>query len=157
MKTGPVSRHWLWRASVDEVRDREPWACWFSASHLQACLPVSVSLWGALKFGFLIDGCCQGVKDRGSERQGSLLCRSSVGSHLLLIYNPQSHSGWQMMPLTQDFNFRAEKRPGWRSGSRIQGTNRGKMPVYRIAFVSTLSSDIAPTGTARMCAARAMI
>lgn len=36
-------------------------------------------------------------------------------------------------------------------------TTREKMPVYWIAFVSTLSSDIVPPGIARICAARTMI
>lgn len=46
-----------------------------------------------------------------------------------------------------------------RAGSRQTEalTTRGKMAVYRIAFVSTLSSDIVPLGVARMCAARTMI
>lgn len=46
-----------------------------------------------------------------------------------------------------------------RAGSRDTKvlTTRGKMPVYRIAFVSTLSSDIVPPGIARICAARTMI
>lgn len=45
-----------------------------------------------------------------------------------------------------------------RAGSRqTEALTRGKMPVYRIAFVSTLSSDIVPLGVARMCAARTMI
>lgn len=36
-------------------------------------------------------------------------------------------------------------------------TTRGKMPVYWITFVSTLSSDIVPPGIVRICAARTMI
>lgn len=36
-------------------------------------------------------------------------------------------------------------------------TTRRKMPVYWIAFVSTLSSEIAPPGITRICAARTMI
>lgn len=36
-------------------------------------------------------------------------------------------------------------------------TTRGKTPVYGIAFVSTLSSDIVPPGIAGICAARTMI
>lgn len=43
------------------------------------------------------------------------------------------------------------------SGNTKVLTTRGKMPVYGIAFVSTLSSDIAPPGIARICAARTMI
>lgn len=43
------------------------------------------------------------------------------------------------------------------SGAAKVLTTRGKMPVYRTAFVSTLSSDIVPPGGARLRAARTMI
>lgn len=43
------------------------------------------------------------------------------------------------------------------SGDTKALATRGKMPVYGIAFVSTLSSDIVPPGIARICAARTVI
>lgn len=65
-----------------------------------------------------------------------------------------------MTPFIQYFNLKAERGLGWQSqerGYKGKIPTRREMPVHRLAFVTMLSSDIVPPGTARVCAARTMI
>lgn len=121
------------------------------------CFPLKETL----QFRFLIDCWLQGMKDRGSKREGDLLmqkqCTESHFYFLFIIYMHTLDNRWHcsFSPLISKQRKGMDDRAGSRDTKIL--TTRGKMPVYGIAFVSTLSSDIVPPGTARICAARTMI
>lgn len=101
------------------------------------------------------------MKDRGGNREGNLLmqkqCTESHFYFLFIIYMHTLDNRWQrsFSTLTSKQREGMDDRAG--SWNTKVLTTRGKMPVYWIAFVSTLSSDIVPPGIVRICAARTMI
>lgn len=84
-------------------------------------------------------------------------CTESHFYFLFIIYMHTLDNRWRrsFSPLTSKQRKGMDDRAGSRDTKIL--TTRGKMPVYRIAFVSTLSSDSVPPGAARICAAPTMI
>lgn len=111
--------------------------------------------------GFVRGAGCREWRAVGSKRQGSSMTqRQCTESHFYFLFiisvrtldNRWHHS---FSPLTSKQGEGMDDRAG--SGNTKVLTTRGKMPVYRITFVSRRSSDIAPAGIAGRCAARTMI
>lgn len=101
------------------------------------------------------------MKDSGGKREGNLLmqkqCTERHFYFLFIIYMHALDNRWHcsFSTLTSKQREAMDDRAG--SGNTKVLTTRGKMPVYGIAFVSTLSSDIVPPGITKICAARTMI